>query len=161
MKRLLILALGLLAACATSPESTANSPAQPFTDKTAVPLPTLNPAEITLGEQIYAANCAECHGVNLEGESDWKVQNEDKSFRAPPHTADGHTWHHPDAQLLEAIRLGGVRFEGVNVGGTSNMPAFGETLSEAEITAVLTFIKSNWPDETRAVQWQVSTQSQE
>ena len=154
MKRLLILALGLLAACATSP-------AQPLTSETAVPPPTLDPAEITLGAQIYAANCAECHGANLEGEPDWKVQNEDKSFRAPPHTADGHTWHHSDEQLLEAIRRGGVRFEGVNVGGTSNMPAFGATLPEAEMTAVLTFIKSAWPDETRAIQWQVSTQSQE
>jgi mono/diheme cytochrome c family protein len=124
-------------------------------------LPVLDPDEITLGETVYAANCANCHGVNLEGEADWKIQNEDQSFRSPPHDDTGHTWHHPDDQLIEAITLGGARFEGLNIGGTSDMPAFGEIMTDAEITAVLTYIKSSWPDDIRAIQWQMSVQTQE
>ena len=123
-------------------------------------LPALDPDEIALGETVYTASCASCHGDNLEGEADWKIQNEDQSFRNPPHDETGHTWHHPDDQLIEAIQLGGARFEGLNIGGTSDMPAFGEILTDGEITAVLTFIKSAWPDDIRATQWQMSSQSQ-
>jgi mono/diheme cytochrome c family protein len=146
MKRLFVftISLFLLAACAGSPVSS-----QP---------PTLDLDEIIVGQVVYAANCADCHGINLEGEADWKIQNDDDSFRSPPHDETGHTWHHPDADLLEAIRLGGARFEGLNIGGTSPMPAFGESLTEAEITAVLTYIKSTWPDDAREWQWEVSQQ---
>lgn len=111
-------------------------------------------SEIAVGETVYQNNCAACHGVNLEGEADWKIQNDDGSFRAPPHTADGHTWHHPDAQLIEAIEKGGSRLEGLNIGGTSNMPAYADILSDEEIRAVLVFLKSRWPDEIRLQQQQ-------
>jgi mono/diheme cytochrome c family protein len=165
MKRPPVLPLfGLLwaiTACVTAnvpPTATATT-TQGDIPETAVPLPTFDPVQITLGETVYAEQCAECHGANLEGEPDWKEQNEDNSFRAPPHTADGHTWHHPDDQLLEAIQLGGPRFEGLNIGGTSDMPAFEEELTDEEITAVLTFIKSTWPDDIRAVQWQQTQQA--
>ena len=120
------------------------------------PLPTLNSDEIALGEQIYAAHCASCHGANLEGQPNWKEKNEDGSFRAPPHDASGHTWHHADSLLIESVVLGGARFDGVNIGGTSNMPAYGEILSDEEITAVLIYIKSIWPEEIRANQWEVT-----
>lgn len=134
------------------------SPSTEITAAQTPSLPVLDPDEIGLGETVYAANCADCHGANLEGDVDWKIQNEDKSFRNPPHDETGHTWHHPDNQLIEATRLGGARFEGLNIGGTSDMPAFGEILTDAEITAVLTYIKSSWPDDIRAIQWQVSNQ---
>ena len=159
---IVLLPTGCQVPAVATPPSTALLPAP--TDSTVtktLSLPTLDPDEIALGETVYAANCAYCHGVNLEGEADWKIQNEDKSFRSPPHDEMGHTWHHPDDQLIEAIELGGARFEGLNIGGTSKMPAFGEILTNEEITAVLTFIKSNWPDDTRAVQWQMSVPLQE
>jgi mono/diheme cytochrome c family protein len=114
----------------------------------------LAPETVALGERVYQANCAACHGANLEGEPDWKVQNDDGSFRAPPHTADGHTWHHSDASLIDAIEKGGSRFDGLNIGGTSNMPAYADILSPEEIQAVLVFLKSQWPDEIRAQQEQ-------
>ncbi len=156
----ILLGLMVLAACQSStanppPGSFNSAPARP----TVPPLPELDPAQVILGETVYAQNCAKCHGENLEGEADWKIQNEDGSFRAPPHTAEGHTWHHSDQQLLEAIELGGARFEEVNVGGTSNMPAFAETLTDEEITAVLAYIKSQWPEDIRASQWQVTVQT--
>ena len=119
---------------------------------TAPPMPTLDPDVVAVGEEIYAQHCAVCHGVNLEGAADWQTQNEDGSFRPPPHDETGHTWHHSDRVLIEAIKLGGARLPD-NIGGSSNMPAFGEVLSEEEITAVLTYIKSSWPDDIRQMQW--------
>jgi mono/diheme cytochrome c family protein len=121
------------------------------------PLPTLDPAEIALGQQIYDQHCAVCHGINLEGEADWKTPNEDGSFRAPPHTAEGHTWHHSDKVLLETIRLGGARLP-ASIGATSSMPAYEDILTQAEMTAVLTFIKSTWPEDIRQMQWNGSHQ---
>ncbi|MGH2536696.1 MAG: c-type cytochrome [Candidatus Promineifilaceae bacterium] len=117
------------------------------------PLPTLDPQAIGLGRKVYAQHCAVCHGANLEGHPDWQTPNEDDSFRPPPHDASGHTWHHDDALLIETIRLGGTRLTG-NLQGLSNMPAFGESLTDQEIAAVLTYIKSVWPEDIRQLQWE-------
>ena len=154
---LLAVLLFTVVACASPPMPT---PEPIFETSISPQLPILDPDEIALGKEIYAANCAECHGVNLEGEADWKIQNEDGSFRSPPHDETGHTWHHPDNELLEAIALGGARFEEMNIGGSSPMPAFGEKLTEEEITAVLTYIKSTWPNDSREFQWEASLRKQ-
>lgn len=151
MRYVFVLAL-LLVACRP-----ATDPLPDIADETAVPpRPIITPEEISLGKDVYAQNCASCHGVNLEGESDWKSQNEDGSFRAPPHDASGHTWHHGDPTLLEAIYAGGARFADMNIGGTSNMPVFAEILSDDEITAVLTYIKSTWPEDIQQIQWEAT-----
>jgi mono/diheme cytochrome c family protein len=151
----LFFALILLAACSSQPQPAQSVPVAADVGE----FPPLDPDLVTLGETVYAENCAECHGASLEGEPEWKVQNEDGSFRAPPHNADGHTWHHDDALLTEAIQQGGARFDGLNVGGTSNMPAFAENLTDEEITAGLAYIKSSWPDDLRQAQWQVTVNS--
>lgn len=146
-------AILLVAGCSAGSDSalsaadTSNSP------------PALDPQSVEQGEVIYAQQCAACHGVSLEGEADWKLQNPDGSFRAPPHDGSGHTWHHSDAQLLDAIRLGGARLP-AEVGGTSAMPAYASILSEQEIVAVLDFIKSTWPEEQRLYQWERTLQAQ-
>jgi S-disulfanyl-L-cysteine oxidoreductase SoxD len=41
-----------------------------------------------------------------------------------------------------------------NIGGTSNMPAYADILSDEEILAVLDYIKSSWPDDLREIQWE-------
>ena len=140
MRYLFVLAL-LLVACQPATEPSLN-----IVGETAIPpRPTITPEEISLGKDIYAQNCVSCHGVNLEGEPDWKSQNEDGSFRAPPHDETGHTWHHNDSYLIESIKLGGVRLE-PNI-GVSAMPAYDGVLSDAQIAAVLAYIKSSWPSE--------------
>lgn len=40
----------------------------------------------------------------------------------------------------------------MGIHGASRMPAFGGMLSDDDITAVLAFIKSEWPPEIRAAQ---------
>ncbi len=95
------------------------------------------------GMQLYLDNCAACHGKNLEGEANWRERDSDGYLPAPPHDATGHTWHHPDKQLVEITRLGTE----VIVGGgyKSRMQGFGDILTEEEIVAILAFIKSTWP----------------
>jgi mono/diheme cytochrome c family protein len=162
LRKLLLIGISglvtFLAACQGS-GAASNSGRTPLVLSTVPPLLVLDEGEIDTGQQIYADYCAECHGADLQGEADWKIQNEDGSFRAPPHDASGHTWHHSDVVLLEAIRLGGARLT-EDVGGTSSMPAYGEILSEAQIQAVLTYIKSTWPEEARQVQWEQTARSQ-
>ncbi len=162
LRKLLLISISglvtLLAACQGS-GAASNSGRTPLVLSTVPPLPVLDEDEIAAGQQIYADYCAECHEADLQGEADWKLQNENGSFRAPPHDASGHTWHHSDAVLLEVIRLGGARLT-EDIGGTSNMPAYGEVLSEAQIRAVLTYIKSTWPEESREIQWEQTARSQ-
>ena len=98
---------------------------------------------VALGSKAYAKFCASCHGANLEGEKDWRTRKADGSLRAPPHDASGHTWHHPDKALFDLTKYGGAKF--APPGFKSNMPAFGGTLSDREIWAVLAYIKSRWP----------------
>jgi mono/diheme cytochrome c family protein len=105
--------------------------------------PYTDPDVVARGRAIYADHCAACHGADLEGQPDWRQPDPDGYLPAPPHDATGHTWHHPDALLFEITKYG---TEAVVGGGyRSNMRGFGDTLSDAEIVAVLAYIKSTWP----------------
>lgn len=106
------------------------------------------------GAALYADNCASCHGAELEGQPNWRIAGEDGVLPAPPHDETGHTWHHPDKLLFDYTKLGGqetLRRMGVT-SMKSGMPGFGDTLSDAEIRAILDYIKSRWPAEIREVQ---------
>lgn len=107
-------------------------------------------AQVALGRQVYDAQCASCHGANLEGEANWQQASPDSLLKAPPHDETGHTWHHDDATLIDAVKRGGARLP-ANV-GTSAMPAYEDVLSDEEIAAVLAYIKSTWPADIRAAQ---------
>ena len=96
-----------------------------------------DPTVLATGEALYIQHCASCHGANLEGQSDWQFPDANGVFPAPPHNRDGHTSHHPDTQLLEIITQGGTTLN-------SAMPAFGDTLNQGEMEAILTYIKSFW-----------------
>lgn len=109
-----------------------------------------NTASAETGAALYAQHCAACHGVNLEGQADWRSPKADGSYPAPPHNAEGHTWHHDDAMLTDYVTRGGQAvLNEMGVSFRSAMPAFGEVLSAAEITSILDFIKSTWPEHIR------------
>ncbi len=110
-------------------------------------------ADIEAGRRIYAENCASCHGANLEGQPDWRRRLDNGRMPAPPHDETGHTWHHSDRNLF-IVTKGGVG--AVVPGYESDMPAFGESLTDDEIADVLTYIKSTWPDRQREFQAEVS-----
>ncbi len=164
---LVVLSLGLvisIGACASEPQIPSLPTLDPsygsqsdsdfIQESVDSPVPTLDPKDISRGEEVYQKYCAACHGVNLEGQPDWQNPLPDGSFRAPPHDSSGHTWHHSDQLLLEIIA------EGSNplFGGT--MQGFAEVLDSQDRLAVLEFIKSHWGEEQRELQWRITSQTQ-
>jgi mono/diheme cytochrome c family protein len=109
-----------------------------------------NVAQVALGRSVYAEHCASCHGANLEGQPDWRARKPDGKMPAPPHDANGHTWHHPDEVLFGITKQGIAAF--APPGYASDMPAFGSVLTDEEIWAVLAFLKSSWPPDIQARQ---------
>lgn len=103
---------------------------------------------VSHGREIYASNCASCHGENLEGQPNWQEQGDDGLFPAPPHDASGHTWHHTDELLFRITKHGVAKAVGLE-NHSSAMPAYEGVLSDVQIVAVLSFIKSQWPKEIR------------
>lgn len=104
-------------------------------------------AIVRQGLAIYATQCASCHGKNLEGQADWRRRDEDGYLPAPPHDSSGHTWHHSDAQLFELTKHGLAAQAGADY--KTRMPSYNGILSDREIIAVLSFIKSRWPANIR------------
>jgi len=113
--------------------------------------------QVAAGEKLYRAHCASCHGVNLEGQAEWRTRNADGTLKPPPHDASGHTWHHPDQVLFDYTKLGGQPT--APPGFKSAMPGFADRLSDAETWAVLAFIKSRWPPAIRDRQRQIDAGS--
>ena len=107
------------------------------------------PDVVTQGADIYATACANCHGIDLEGQPNWRSRNADGRLPAPPHNASGHTWHHDATALFQLTKVGVAEMIG-DPDYASDMPAFADTLTDAEIVAVLSFIKSTWPADIRA-----------
>ena len=115
----------------------------------------IDPADKALvaqGKTVYASACAACHGAALEGQPNWRERLPNDRLPAPPHDETGHTWHHPDALLVDIVTHGLVPGKIAPEGYESDMPAFKDTLSDEEIVAVLAYIKSSWP--ARALSWQ-------
>lgn len=88
---------------------------------------------LALGQTLYQANCATCHGADGAGYA--SVQN------APAVNGSEHAWHHPDEQIVGLIRQGGMQ-----------MPAVGADWSDEEIEAVLGYVKAWWTPRQRAAQ---------
>lgn len=102
-----------------------------------------DPAQLALGQKLYAQHCAACHGAKLEGQPDWRQRMPNGRMPAPPHDESGHTWHHPD-RVLFGITKQGLTPPYAPPGYESDMPAFAGKLSDDEIRAVLAYIKSQW-----------------
>ena len=134
----LILASVLLTACASSTSESI----QTSGGDSAVEAPRT-------GREIFASNCAACHGAAGEGHPDWRIRNADGTLPPPPLNGHGHTWHHADGLLYRIVSQGGKFLE---IPGDqsfkSAMPAFGDLLSHAEIIEALAYVKSLWGDKT-------------
>jgi S-disulfanyl-L-cysteine oxidoreductase SoxD len=111
---------------------------------------TLRPDDqsyVVRGQELYRTTCASCHGANLQGQANWRERGPDGLLPAPPHDSSGHTWHHPDDVLFKLTKFGVGPYAGPDY--RSAMPPFENTLSDEDILAVLSYIKSTWPAEIR------------
>lgn len=106
---------------------------------------------VAAGELVYQAQCAACHGVELEGQPNWRQRDAAGRLPAPPHDASGHTWHHADDLLFEITKYGAAVVIN-DPDYQSNMPVYDNVLSDEDIIAVLSYIKNTWPEEQRS--WQ-------
>ncbi len=105
---------------------------------------------------MYAENCTACHGLRAEGHPDFGKTRDGEYglYPPPPHDSTGHTWHHGDGMLSRMISEGGQSYR--IPGFESKMPAFGGTLSEGDIRAVITYFKSLWGGKERTFQAEVT-----
>ncbi|MDH3425078.1 MAG: cytochrome c [Acidimicrobiia bacterium] len=74
-------------------------------------------ASVAAGGDVFAANCAVCHGADLSGGSGPNLITSELS--------------HPDSDFVDAI-----------TNGKDEMPAFDLTLSAEEIAQVVDFVRS-------------------
>lgn len=100
-------------------------------------------AAVARGGRLFRQHCATCHGPNAQGAPNWRQRRPDGSFPAPPLDGTGHAWHHPQKVLQMTIREGTRRLGG-------SMPAWGETLGEDDIDAIIAWFQAKWPDEIYA-----------
>jgi mono/diheme cytochrome c family protein len=102
--------------------------------------------QIAQGQQLYAQYCASCHGANGEGQFPDAPLLPDQTgrFGAPPHNGNGHTSHHPDDWLIRYVREGGVSLRNPEI--YYLMPAFGDQLSNEQISLIIAYIKTIWND---------------
>ena len=114
--------------------------------------------QIKHGKLIYHRFCSLCHGTNLEGQPNWRTRKPNGRLPAPPHDETGHTWHHADDLLFGIVKFGMVPPYGPK-NYESDMPAWGSTLKDTDIWAVLAYIKSRWPSETRKIQSEINNES--
>ena len=116
-------------------------------------------AVINLGKDVYTKNCASCHGVALEGQANWRQRDADGYLPAPPHDETGHTWHHPDSYLFLMTKYGIEEMIGRSY--ANNMPAYEDTLTDDEIIAALSYIKSTWSRRIQRRHDQITARSKE
>jgi mono/diheme cytochrome c family protein len=103
-------------------------------------------AQIQLGSQLYATNCASCHGEQLQGNPKWNITtDEDGDNLPPPLNGTGHTWHHSPEQLFNIIKYGLKIYNEGYKGKMQGNP----DLSDEDVWSILAYIKYVWPESIR------------
>ncbi len=111
---------------------------------------------ISRGAQIYAAECAGCHGGWLAVRWRPDIQNPPS---APSLGMAGHAWQHSDAELAAIVAhgTGSVALPGKAPG----MPAFAGRFGRSDIDALLAYVKNGWPRSARTHQAALSRGGEE
>ncbi len=115
----------------------------PASDSPSQAIPEDAVVQASEGAALYTTNCVACHG-DRDGTGG--------IIGAPRHDETGHTWHHPDAQLIDWVLNGKLGF--------SRMPALKDTLSEEQVESVLAYIKTWWAEDQRTSQADISARYQ-
>lgn len=116
---------------------------------------------VIAGKPLYEQHCASCHGVNMQGQLNWRIRMANGRLPAPPHDDSGHTWHHSDQVLLNITLNGLVPGVTAPPGYQSDMPAYQSILSEQQARAVLAYIKSFWSEQSLSTQMEITRREQQ
>jgi mono/diheme cytochrome c family protein len=84
------------------------------------------------GRALFQTHCASCHGAAGRGDS-WRAR---LLFLRPGNLASPPLASLPDQYLAELIRHGGSTF------GKPGMPSYGFVLTDAEIEAVIQYVRT-------------------
>ena len=104
-----------------------------------------DPVVLSRGKEVYARACASCHGHDLEGQPTWRQRDTRWVLPAPPHDDSGPTWHLSEAVVFDLTKNGVQKYAGPDY--KSAMPAFDRRLSDDDIVAALSYIRSTWSKE--------------
>jgi mono/diheme cytochrome c family protein len=84
------------------------------------------------GRSVFHSHCATCHGSDGRGRS-WRAR---LLLLRPGNLAGPETAALPDTYLADIIRQGGSTF------GKPGMPSFGFTLTDAELQALIRYLRT-------------------
>ncbi len=108
-----------------------------------------DPFRLMEGQGIYKAECAACHGDQLQGQPDWQTRGPDGKLPAPALDATGHIWQRPRAQLAAVLKHG-VMSPQAPPDQVSDPHAFAGKLTDPQIDNVLAWIETQWPPDIQA-----------
>ena len=146
----LVLAAVLTGCSTTGSDTTFNLVESQLTED--VPsVPPIDGPVAAAGMQVYLAHCSTCHGVDLAGATGWQTPDSNGNYPPPPLDNSGHAWHHSTTLLTDIIR------DGSSAEGSA-MVGFSNRLSEAQIAAVVEYLRSAWGPQEREFQWLVTWQ---
>jgi mono/diheme cytochrome c family protein len=111
-------------------------------------------AQVSRGGELFARNCATCHGGNAEGAPNWRHRGPDGRFPPPPLNGTGHAWHHPKAVLHDVIKNGSPP-------GQGNMPAWRDRLTDEQIDDIIAWFQSQWPNQVYNAWYQMDQRSRQ
>ena len=94
------------------------------------------------GETLYGTHCAQCHGDRGEGAPP----------RLPALAGNRAVVQEPATNAIRAVLHGGFAPATAGHPRPWGMPAFGPQLSDREVAAVLTWMRSSWGNRASAVE---------
>lgn len=137
----LSIAILLAAAGCGSGSSSSQSSAAPESSATTSGASQAVAASASDGAKVFDANCSSCHGANGEG-----IAGTIPPLAGNPTVTGDPTKpiHIVKYGLTGKIAVNGHAFNG-------QMPAWGKTLSDAQVAAVLTYARSSWGNKASAI----------
>ena len=118
-----------------------------WSNETATVADHANPAQVALGHSLYDQHCAFCHGAALEGRAGWDGDYPAGKRPALPLDGTAAIWRLADRDLFDVTKFGGQPFSPPSY--ENGMPGFEGRLADADIWAILAYVKSRWPEEVR------------
>ncbi|MEO7051668.1 MAG: cytochrome c [Rhodanobacter sp.] len=125
-----------LAAVATYLRSLPPRPSSPLT------VPVVTSANAGQGEKLYAKNCADCHGMDGNG----------VAGVYPPLNGNTSVTEPTGINAMRSVLLGGFAPATAANPMPYSMPPFAQQLSDADVAALVSWIRQSWSNNAGAVQ---------